>query len=284
MPDGSWVLFSILRTEMMERALINAFPEIQTFRMDSVGPPNTGGHLTIGIDKLYATGQSEEGMLRIDPLMTDDGLLFISYFDRNRTDRLNEFEHVLNEQTGSTTPPPVPRSALGALQTLTLNTAAKQAVVAAKESIGDTLRTFRFTATTTGEFYQANDGGNGDVDVLLSLMQRINAVNAVFEVEVGVRLILAANTLTVLFDDPATDGLNDGDTPCNLRDANRELAKTDLNDADYDLGFLFSTGSSGGCAWSRGCPAPSSRRRRPTARGSCAWRSSRCSRRAPPRW
>ena len=249
MPDGSFQFFSILRTQMMEKALVDLFPQIQTFRMDSIRPPNTGGHLTIGIEKLYATGQSEDGMLRIDPLMTDDGLLFISYFDRNRTDRLNDFVHVMNEQTESTTPSSVPRSTLGVLQKLTYNTAARQAVVAAKESTGDTLRTFRFTATTTGEFYQANDGGNGDVDVLLSLIQRINAVNAVFEVEVGVRLILAANTLTVLFNDPVTDGLNDGDTPCNLRDANRELAKIVLNDADYDIGFLFSTGSSGGCAW-----------------------------------
>ncbi|MGH9892296.1 MAG: reprolysin-like metallopeptidase, partial [bacterium] len=40
-----------------------------------------------------------------------------------------------------------------------------------------------------------------------------------------------------------------GAAPCSLREANREIAKSVLNDADYDLGFLFSTGSSGGCAW-----------------------------------
>ncbi len=246
MPDGSFNNFRILRTEMMERTLVSAFPDIETYRFDSIGAPNIGGHITTGMLKLYATGQSVDGMLRVDPLMTDNGMLFISYFDRNRTDRLNDFVHVLNEQDDSTIPPA--RSALEALQAVTFSTASQQTLMPMAMT-GQTLRTFRFTATTTGEFYQANDTGNGDIDVLLSLLQRINAVNAVFEVEVGVRMILAANTLTVLFNDPATDGLTDADTPCNLRDANRELAKMVLNDADYDLGFLFSTGSSGGCAW-----------------------------------
>ena len=247
MPDGSFNFVAIARTQMMESDLVYMFPTLQTYRFDSVRPPNIAGHITGDMQKLYATGQSVDGLLRIDPLMTDEGILFISYYDRNRTDRLNDFVHVLDEQTEPTIPP-VPRSALRVLQTLTIDTASR-GVVAAKESTGGTLRTFRFTATTTGEFYQANDTGNGNIDVILSLLQRINAVNAVFEVEVGVRLILAANTLTVLFNDPNTDGLNDGDTPCNLRDANRTLAKAVLNDGDYDLGFLFSTGTSGGCAW-----------------------------------
>lgn len=246
-PDGSFAFFRIKRTQMMEAALSAAYPALQTFRFDSIAAPNLGGHLTTAMEKLYATGQSVDGLLRIDPLMTENGQLFIVYYDRNRTDRLNDFVHVLDEQTEPTIPP-VPRSALDLLQQMTFNAAARQAV-AAKESTGDTLRTFRFNAATTGEFYQANDTGNGNIDVLLSLLQRINAVNAVFEIEVGVRLILAANSLTVLYNDPTTDPFAANATPCQLRDANRDNAKVVLNDADYDLSFLFATGSSGGCAW-----------------------------------
>ena len=248
LPDGEFDFFTIASTLMMERVLAEQFPEIQTYRFDSVAGPTLAGHIATGVMKFYATGQSVDGLLRIDPVKTAEGdTVYVSYYDRNRTDGLNDFEHVLDEQEEDIVPPPVPISALDTLQVLAFNQAAPN--FAALAMTGDTLRTFRFTATTTGEFYQANDTGNGDIDVLLSLIQRLNAVNAVFEIEVGVRLILAANTLTVLFDDPNTDGLTDGDTPCNLREANRDLAKVVLNDADYDVGFLFSTGGSGGCAW-----------------------------------
>lgn len=253
LPDENFALFDIASTEMMEAALAAQFPQLHTYRFDSVDEPTVSGHLTTGLSKLYATGQSVDGLLRIDPVMSRIGLVYVVYYDRHRTDGLNDFEHVLDEQTDSSTPPPaIPRASMDVLQDLTFEKAMWQQVgvnLAAKAVTGDTLRTFLFTATTTGEFYQANDTGNGDIDVLLSLLQRINAVNAVMEPELSVRLILAANTLSVLFNNPATDGINDGDTPCNLREANRLIAVANLNEADYDVGFLFSTGSSGGCAW-----------------------------------
>jgi len=252
LPDESFAISEFVSTQMMEPALAAQFPQLETYRFDSVDvEPTVSGHLTSGMSKLYFAGQSAAGLLRIDPVMSRVGRVYVVYYDRNRTDGLNEFEHVLDEQTDSTVPP-VPTATQDVLQQLTFKTAMLQQVqanLAAQAVTGSTLRTFRFTATTTGEFYQANDTGNGDVDVILSLLQRINAVNAVMEPEISVRLILAANTMSVLFDDPATDNINDGDTPCNLREANKTIAQNNLQEADYDLGFLFSTGSSGGCAW-----------------------------------
>jgi hypothetical protein len=254
LPDESFSFFDIARTQMMEAALAAQFPQLSTYRFESIDQPTVSGHLTTGMSKLYAAGTSVNGLLRIDPVMSRTGMVYVVYYDRNRTDGLNEFEHVLNEQEEAAIPP-VPKAARGSmdvLQDLTFEKAMWQQVNAnlqAKAVTGSILRTFRFTATTTGEFYQNNDTGNGDVDVIQSLLQRINAVNAVMEPEISVRLILAANTLDVLFNDPTTDGIDDGDAPCNLRETNQVIAQANLNEADYDIGFLFSTGSSGGCAW-----------------------------------
>ncbi len=254
LPDESFGTFNVLSTQMMEAALATQFPELKTYRFDSVDVnPTVSGHLTLGLSKLYAAGESASGLLRIDPVMSRAGPVFVIYYDRDRTDGLNEFEHVLDEQgDGSVPPPAVALQTQDVLQSLAFEQAMftrAPGQVSAMATTGSTLRTFRFTATTTGEFYQANDTGNGDIDVLLSLLQRINAVNAVMEPELSVRLILAANTLDVMFDDPATDGITDGDTPCNLREANKAIAIANLQEADYDIGFLFSTGGSGGCAW-----------------------------------
>ena len=245
MPDGGFAFFTVSSTLMMERALANMFPEIASYRFVSVEAPTVSGHMLTGMMKFYATGDSVDGLLRIEPVMTPEGTVYLSFFDENRTDGRNEFEHVLDEQVDDIPPVPVASGTLDVIQSLAFD----QAMFAPLAEIGATLRTFRFTATTTGEFYQANDTGNGDVDVILSLLQRLLAVDAVMEPEIGVRLILAANTLDVLFDDPNTDGINDGDTPCNLRQANRTIAQNNLAEGDYDLGFLFSTGGSGGCAW-----------------------------------
>ncbi|MGR9099453.1 MAG: reprolysin-like metallopeptidase [Gammaproteobacteria bacterium] len=248
LPDGEFGFFSVFSTLMMERALADTFLEIATYHFVSAEAPTLTGHLLTGRMKLYATGRSVDGLLRIEPVQTtDQGMIYLSFFDRNRTDERNEFEHVLDEQVDES-PPPVP-AAGGSTLDVIQNLAFGQAMFAPLAETGDTLRTFRFTATTTGEFYQANDNGGGDIDVILSLLQRILAVDAVMEPEISVRLILAANTLDVLFDDPNTDGINDGDTPCNLREANRTIAQANLAEGDYDVGFLFSTGSSGGCAW-----------------------------------
>ncbi|MGR9107761.1 MAG: reprolysin-like metallopeptidase [Gammaproteobacteria bacterium] len=80
-------------------------------------------------------------------------------------------------------------------------------------------------------------------------MLRISAANVIFERDVGVRLVFANATRNVLFDDPDNDPIVNGVAPCTLREANRLLAQIFLNPDDYDLGFLFSSGGTGGCAW-----------------------------------
>lgn len=180
-------------------------------------------------------------------------LVYLSFFDHNRTDGRNDFEHVLDEQPGDpedrggiidVPSPPTGPSSSGVLDLQGL--ALEQGIGPASIETGDQLRIYRFTASTTGEFYQAN--GGSDLNVIVSLIVRLIAVNAVFEPEVGVRLILAANTLDMLFSTPGFP-FNNAATPCQLREANRIVADILLDPNDYDLGFLFATGTSGGCAW-----------------------------------
>src|SRR5688500_1596252 len=55
-----------------------------------------------------------------------------------------------------------------------------------------------------------------------------------------------------MYSDPDTDPFDNTQSPCTLRDANRDNNKVALNDADYDIGFLFATragGGASGCAW-----------------------------------
>lgn len=146
------------------------------------------------------------------------------------------------DSTGLANPQPVPIASI--FSQLPITTAPPESAVT---EIGPQLRMYRLAATTNGEFYQAN--GSNDFQVIFSLLLRVSAANVFFERDVGVRLILADATRTMVFDDPANDPIVDGVAPCTLREANRFLAQVFLDPADYDLGFLFSTGSSGGCVY-----------------------------------
>lgn len=250
----------------MERTLtvIEPFDDINTFRYDALGIDPLGGHILTTPSLFVAVGYVDGDLLRIEPLETDAGLFHIIYFESDRTDGLNDFQHV-NDETdlgredrSALDPdfeppiPPVPASELG-LETLKIEgfgpAAQEFKALAAAAPVDGSLRVFRRAATTTGEFYQANENGGGDFDVVVSLILRLLAVNAVFEPELGVRLTLAASTLNVLFDDPTTDPFLPNPTPCQFRDVQPFIALFFLPVASYDLGFLFATGGGGGCAW-----------------------------------
>lgn len=257
---------------LMERTLaeMDGFDDIATFRFDSFGRMPLGGHILTAPMLFEAVGYSDGDLLRIEPVETEDGLFHIVYFESNRTDGRNDFEHVTDE-TGDPDPTPIlerefpaldpdfePPIDPGPLDRADIDTLIDQSVgpgaeelraLAAAEPVDGTLRVFRLAATTTGEFYQANDNGGGDFDVVISLLQRLFAVNAVFEAELGVRLILAVSTLNVLFDDPDTDPFNPGATPCQFRDVQPWIAFFFLPLNSFDLGFLFANGGGGGCAW-----------------------------------
>lgn len=59
-PDGDFPFVAVANTLMMERALANDFPEIQTYRFDSVDGPPLAGHFLFAMEKFNATGQGRK--------------------------------------------------------------------------------------------------------------------------------------------------------------------------------------------------------------------------------
>ncbi len=235
---GGFAQVAVAQSQLMEADLASQFPQIRTYVFTGEG---IAGHFALGPGGAYLTAQTGTGLWRVEPVPTAAGRVYVSYFDQDRTDGANVIIHD-PEMPEREEPPPVP-----ALAPLSLQGFAPLALEAGTE-----LRIYRLAASTTGEFYQARDTGNGLLDVVFSLLIDIAGANAVFEPEVSVRLILAAASLNVLYDDPVTDPFVNSDAPCDLREDNRDNMKLELNDADYDLGFLFATrggGGANGCAW-----------------------------------
>lgn len=261
LPDGSFATVAMAETQMMEPALAAQFPQIRTYIFDSQG--GVTGQMALGPRGVFVTAQTPAGLVRVEPVETSAGRIYVSYFDRHRTDGADVIEHDPHMPEGDT--PSVP-AVTGAVAV-----ALAQAGFAPVPQIaaGNQLRIYRLAASTTGEFYQGRDTGNGLLDVLFSLIIDLIGANAVFEPEVSVRLILSLASLDVIYDDPDTDPFQQDDDPntddgdpdtsgdvegeaCDLREANRANMQAVLNDADYDLGFLFAARSgngANGCAW-----------------------------------
>jgi hypothetical protein len=242
LPAGGFAQVSIAQSQLMEAPLAAQFPEIGTFVFSG---PGLTGHLARGPSGLHLTGQAGTTLWRIDPVETASGRVYVAFFDADRTDGANIIEHDPDMHEDDT-PPPVPAlsQAMASLAQPALSIAALEA--------GSQLRIYRLAASTTGEFYQAREGGFGLLGVVFSLVTDLIGANAVFEPEVSVRLVLAAASLDVIYDDPDTDPFDNSDTACNLRNDNRDNMQAELDDGDYDLGFLFGAragGGANGCAW-----------------------------------
>ncbi len=195
LPDGAFPQVSVASSSFLERTLQNQFPEIQTYAFRGVLDRAISGRLAVGPAMVYVLMGTSDGLLRLDPVVTDQGIFYTSYFDRDGTDGANVFDHP-NEEAPP--PPSVPRIAAFGANAFELAPLAIES--------GETLRIYRMTLGTTGQFYQArdidNDPNNDDAEVLFSIAAEINNVNAVFEPELGAMVTddcsVAAGDVSVL--------------------------------------------------------------------------------------
>lgn len=121
---------------------------------------------------------------------------------------------------------------------------------------GDTLRTYRLAVAATGE-YTAFFGGtvaNGQSAIVTSM----NRVNAIYERELAIRMVLVANNSSVVFTNAATDPYtnNSGST---MLGQNTTTLNSVIGSANYDIGHVFSTGGGGVATLNGPCGASKAR-------------------------
>jgi hypothetical protein len=253
MPDGTYSPVSVVQSPVLASTLAALYPNIKTYSVRGVDDPALIGRLTETPTAFQALLRPTSDPIRVLPINTSSDTFFLSFLTRHRTDGGEDFIHAPDEQSEPT--PPGPRIAQLA-QAKLMTPDVRSALHAMGLASGSTLRTYRLAVATTGEYYQARNLGNGDTDVVASIVAEINNANAVFEPEVAVRMTL---TNTVLFSDPNTDPYMAGATACQLRDANPAAINGVINVGDYDIGFVFGSGGGNGCAWYVVCLADKAR-------------------------
>lgn len=247
-PDGSFERFRVARVDMMEPGLAARYPDIQTFTGVGIDDPSATVRGDITRHGFRGSVRNGSDWYYIDPLYQRNASLHVSYYlkDSGAVDPL--ICHTTHED----------------------NFAAGQRMVrqlkSSRDAFGTDFRTFRLAIATTGE-YTAGVGGTVE-DGMAAVVSVVNRLNQLYEIEVGVRMVLVANNDLLIYLDGTTDPYTDGDTT-ELLDENQATLPGVIGGAgNYDIGHVLNSTGSGRASGSVVCKDASKARGTSAIRGS----------------
>lgn len=223
MPDNTMQRFAVYESSIMEDELAAKHPEIKTFLGYGIDDPSLNVRFDFTPEGFHALILSQAGRVFIDPFSKGDTKNYIVYYTKDLSTE-KEFYCLVKDDLNRE----------NELRLLKLNQA--------DLSIGPELKQYRIAISATGE-YTTFHGGTVP-QALSAIVTTLNRVNAIYETEVGVRMILVANNDQLIFTDPHTDPFtnNDGEV---LLEENQTLVDSVIGSSNYDIGHVFSTGGGG---------------------------------------
>src|SRR5205823_5845606 len=100
-----------------------------------------------------------------------------------------------------------------------------------------TLRTYRLALAATAEYTQQYGGGTV-AGALGALTTTINAVDAIYERDLAIHLMLVTNETSIIFTNPVTDGYTSDDATA-LLNQNQVVLDQRIGPANYDVGMVL---------------------------------------------
>src|SRR6185503_20298109 len=171
MPDGSMQRFKILDSPIMEEGLAARYPQIRTFSGQALDGSATTTRFGWTPQGFHAILLTPRGTVLIEPDGPDQTSSYIAYFQGDLPAVSMECDVY-----DSTQADPL----VGVKQT------GERANLV---SSGSALRTYRLAVAATAEYTQAYGGGTVQGG-LSAVTTTVNLVNAVFERDVAIRLVL----------------------------------------------------------------------------------------------
>jgi hypothetical protein len=222
MPDGSFARFRIEESPIMEPALAAQYPEIKTYRGQGIDDPAATTRLDFTPKGFHAMILSERGTIYIDPYSQGDTANYITYFKSDYRNDGKKFVCLVSDDDKGAQVTDHPAGT--------------------NVANGTTLRTYRLALAATGE-YTAVEGGTV-VGALAAMTTSMNRVNAIYEREVAVRMIMVAGENSIIHTNSATDPYTNDDGVAMLSQNQSSLTSL-IGSANYDIGHVFSTGGGG---------------------------------------
>jgi len=232
-PDGKSQEFAVTESPIMENGLAVRYPSIKTYLIQGITNPVACGRMDVTYLGFHAMILDGDKTFFIDPYNRTTSNAYLCYYKNNAINKYDGNYCSFNPEA----PENVQRA-----QEITHDVELRGAHPLIARSIAGTLRTYRLALACTGE-YAAYFGGTKPA-TLSAMITSINRVTGVYEREIDVRLILIANTDTLIFLNANTDPYtnNNGGT---MLGQNQTTVNSYIGSANYDIGHVFSTGGGG---------------------------------------
>jgi hypothetical protein len=207
----------------MAPRLAARFPDIRTYRGQGLDDPTATTRFDVTPAGFHAIVLSGHGTVIIEPAAHDRSGRYVSYDQRTAPKDGNTSSCLLFGAEQSLVQPEskqIQRSGYSPLVAMT----------------GTTLRTYRLALAATAEFTQTYGGGT--VDGALSAMSTtINAVNAIYERDLAIHLMLIDDEASIIFRNAATDGYTSDDAN-SLLVQNQTILDRIVGPGNYDVGMV----------------------------------------------
>jgi Metallo-peptidase family M12B Reprolysin-like len=229
MPNGNFSRFKIQNSPIMEAELAAKYPEINSYIAQGIDDPSATARFDMSPAGFRAMILSTDGTTLIEPYAKGDTTNYIS-FNKKDVERRSSFQCEVGGNP-----------LLDDKKLDIFNSDAPSVIN------GTSLRTYRLAMAATGEyttfFRQAGDTDAQAVTrALAAINTTMNRVNAVYERDLAVRMILVANTNLLIYTAAATDPYTNTSSDLN---ANQTNIDTVIGTANYDIGHLVGTGGGG---------------------------------------
>lgn len=247
MPDGKFARFSFEHSLVVERGLLDKYPELgRTYRGQGIDDPTATVRFDFMPSGFHALILSGAGSVMINPYTSGDTENAISYYKRDTSQSKEGFECHVGD---------------GVLErALSMNkyedddfVPAAATTPAPEVTSGANLRTYRLALAATGE-YTAAVGGGTVAGGLAAQVVVMNRVNGVYERDVAVHMNIVANNNLIVYTNGGTDPYTNDD-PGALLDENQANLDAVILSANYDVGHVFSTGGGGVASLNGPCNA-----------------------------
>ena len=219
--DGTFLRFSVTESPILAPELAARFPEIKTYAAQGIDDPTVTARFDWMPTGFHGIVLSSKGTTLIEPASLSDVENYIVYFQRDVIVESAECEVTSEDQE----------------EAIEKNSFLKQQTDVSAVSSGSALRTYRVAAATTTEYTQAYGGGTV-AGGLAAVTTTMNLVNAIYERELAIRMILIANNDAIISTDTTTDGYTTENVNALIGENQTKLTNV-IGAANYDVGHVF---------------------------------------------
>ena len=216
LPNGKFETFKLTYSPVYEQDLAKKYPNIRTFKGQSLQNPTHQGRFDITDHGFHGMFNHNGQKVFIDPLQRGNNDRYISYF---RKDAINTNHHRHDK---------------------IIEKKIKKTVSRSSKQVNGSRKTYRLAVSTSGEYAQFH--GGSQALALSAIVTTINRVNEIYNRDLNVQLNIINNTDVIIYTDPNSDPY--GNTSDDI-DVIQGIIDTNIGSPNYDIGHLFNTGDGG---------------------------------------